>query len=84
MDSDFQHFQSEADLLIKAMRPALAERGYGIFDKVQDPLVYDTRTSPKERAVHLSSGLLKYVDYRKPINCSQSGKNTYYYSRIRT
>lgn len=52
---------------------------YETFDKVQDLLQRDTRTSPKGREVHLFSGFLKCADCGKAVTrCVGNNNNVYY------
>ena len=49
------------------------------FEKVQELLLRDTRTSPQGRTVHLFSGFLKCADCGRAVTrCS--GKNNVYYA----
>lgn len=51
------------------------------FNKVQEFLKKDTRTSPNQKSPHLFSGFLRCADCGKAMTRSQSGGRVYYYCR---
>ena len=53
---------------------------YETFDKVQDLLKRDTRTSPEGRKVHLFSGFLKCADCGRAVTRCVSKNNHVYYA----
>lgn len=51
------------------------------FDRVQELLKKDTRTSPTQKGLYLFSGFLRCADCGKAMTRSQVGGNVYYYCR---
>ena len=52
------------------------------FNRVQELLKRDTRTSPKEREVHLFSGFLKCADCGRAVTRCVSNRNHVYYALL--
>ncbi len=55
--------------------------GRADFEKVQEHLRKDTRTSPTQSRLYLFSGFLRCADCGKAMTRSKSGRNVYYYCR---